>query len=169
MRLRLCALFSLLLTACTGLADGLEPVTDFQLNRYLGTWYEVARLDHRFERGLSRVSATYSQRDDGGVRVINRGQDAAGNWHQAEGKAYFVGEPTDARLKVSFFGPFYGGYNVLDLDPAYQLALVSSHNHDYLWILARQPQPDPAAIAALVAKAKRLGFATEHLIWPQQP
>ena len=168
MRSLLCLLGALLLTACTGLADGIRPVTGFQLDRYLGTWYEIARLDHSFERGLEQVSASYSLRSDGGVRVLNRGKQSDGRWREAEGKAYFVDNPDEARLKVSFFGPFYGGYNVIDLDPDYRLSLVTSYNHDYLWILSRSPTPPKAKVEALVARAKALGFATDRLIWVKQ-
>ena len=114
------------------------------------------------------MSATYSLRDDGGVKVLNRGLQSDGSWREAEGKAYFVDKPTEARLKVSFFGPFYGGYNVIDLDPDYQLSLVTSYNHDYLWILSRTPQPPKAKVDALIAKARGLGFATDQLIWVSQ-
>ena len=96
-----------ILSGCTGHPDGVQPVANFDLNRYLGVWYEIARLDHRFERGLSRVSAMYTLRDDGGVDVLNRGFDkSTGKWQEAKGKAYFIGQPTVASLKVSFFGPF---------------------------------------------------------------
>ena len=135
MRSLLCLFTALLLTACTGIADGIRPVTGFQLDRYLGTWYEIARLDHSFERGLDQVSATYSLRDDGGVKVLTRGKQSDGSWREAEGKASFVGDSDEARLKVSFFGPFYGGYNVIDLDPDYQLSLVTRYNHDYIRII----------------------------------
>ncbi|MGL4933124.1 MAG: lipocalin family protein [Aeromonas sp.] len=168
MRSLLCLLTALLLTACTGIADGIRPVSGFQLDRYLGTWYEIARLDHSFERGLEQVSATYSLRDDGGVQVLNRGKQSDGSWREAEGKAYLAGKPDEGRLKVSFFGPFYGGYNIIDLDPDYQLSLVVSYNHDYLWILSRTPNPSPEKLATLVAKAKALGFATDQLIWVKQ-
>ena len=133
MRSLLCLFTALLLTACTGIADGIRPVTGFQLDRYLGTWYEIARLDHSFERGLEQVSATYSLRDDGGVKVLNRGKQSKGSWREAEGKAYFVGNPDEARLKVSFFGPFYGGYNVIDLDPVH-----SNSMHKWIRWHARQ-------------------------------
>ncbi|MGL4251707.1 MAG: lipocalin family protein [Aeromonas sp.] len=168
MRSLLCLFTILLLTACTGIADGTRPVSGFQLDRYLGTWYEIARLDHRFERGLEQVNATYSLREDGGVKVLNRGKQSDGSWREAEGKAYFVGKPDEGRLKVSFFGPFYGGYNVIDLDPDYQFSLVTSYNHDYLWILARSPNPPKEQIDRLVAKARALGFATDQLIWVKQ-
>lgn len=168
MRTLILLVLTLLATACTGIPPGHQVVKPFQLDRYLGTWYEVARLDHGFERGLNRVTATYSLRDDGGVRVINRGQDEQGEWREAEGRAYFVGDSDEGRLKVSFFGPFYGGYNVIDLDPDYQLSLVTSYNHDYLWILSRSPNPPKEKVDALIAKAKGLGFATDRLIWVKQ-
>lgn len=168
MRTLILLVLTLLATACTGIPPGHQVVKSFQLDRYLGTWYEVARLDHGFERGLNRVTATYSLRDDGGVRVINRGQDEQGEWREAEGRAYFVGDSDEGRLKVSFFGPFYGGYNVIDLDPDYQLSLVTSYNYDYLWILSRSPNPPKEKVDALIAKAKGLGFATDRLIWVKQ-
>jgi apolipoprotein D and lipocalin family protein len=151
---------------CTGIPEGVSAVQDFELKRYLGTWYEIARLDHRFERGLSNVSATYTPRDDGGIDVVNRGYDAsAGEWDEATGKAYFIGEPDVGRLKVSFFGPFYGAYNILELDrEGYQYALVAGPNRSYLWILARSPDPDPATVERLVATAAELGFPTDELI-----
>lgn len=164
-----CVLCLLSLTGCVGLPDGVTPVSGFELSRYLGTWYEVARLDHRFERGLSQVTAQYSLREDGGVRVINRGYDAAaGSWQQAEGRAYFVQSPDTAYLKVSFFGPFYGSYVVFELDAEhYDYAFVSGPNHDYLWLLARSPQVSDTVRARFVTRARELGFATEDLIWDQ--
>ena len=166
MRSLFCLLTALLLTACTGIADGIRPVTGFQLDRYLGTWYEIARLDHSFERGLTRVSADYALRPDGGVRVQNRGFNPAKNrWQEAEGRAYFVLGPDTGYLKVSFFGPFYGAYIVAELDPDYRHVLVSGPNHDYLWILARTPHLEATVRDRLVARAKALGFATDELIW----
>ena len=159
-------LFLAMLTGCVGKPANVQPVTNFQLDRYLGRWYEVARLDHSFERGLSKVSAEYSMRDDGGVRVINRGYNAEkGEWKEAEGKAYFVQTPDVGYLKVSFFGPFYGSYVVFALDQEnYQYAMISGPDTDYLWILARQPQLDASIKSALIEKAKALGFATGQLI-----
>ncbi|HEY5790234.1 MAG TPA: lipocalin family protein [Gammaproteobacteria bacterium] len=159
------ALLVLLSAGCTALPEGLEPVRGFELERYLGRWYEIARLDHRFERGLSRVTADYGRRDDGGIRVLNRGYDAAaGSWKEAEGKAYFLGAGDVGSLKVSFFGPFYGGYHVLALDPEYRWALVAGPSRDYLWILAREPELDPAVRDALVGQAARAGFPVQGLI-----
>ena len=158
---------AMLLSSCAGTPEGLEPVSGFELDRYLGTWYEVARLDHRFERGLSNVTATYSLRDDGGVQVVNRGFDAnAGQWDEAVGKAYFVGAPDVGHLKVSFFGPFYGGYNVIELDKAgYQYALIAGPDRSLLWIMSRTPRPSPEQLQMLVDKAAELGFATDELIY----
>ncbi|MEQ8860930.1 MAG: lipocalin family protein [Pseudomonadales bacterium] len=159
----------LLLGACTGIPEGLEPVRGFDLDRYLGTWYEIARLDHRFERGLSRVTASYSRRDDGGVNVVNRGYDATeGQWDEATGKAYFTGDADVGRLKVSFFGPFYGGYNVIVLDEGYRFAMVTGPTRDYLWILARTPYLEPTLLKALVERARALGFDVDELIFVAQ-
>ncbi len=156
-----------LLAGCTGLPDGVTPVDHFQLERYLGTWYEIARLDHSFERGLSQVSAEYSLNADGSVKVINRGYSAGDNkWKQAEGKAYFVKRPDQGFLKVSFFGPFYGSYVILELDKKnYAYALVCGPDRSYLWILARSPKISDEVKNALVAKASDMGFKTENLIW----
>ncbi len=150
--------------------SGVTPVSDFELNRYLGRWYEIARLDHSFERGLSNVSATYGLRDDGGVKVLNRGyDDRAGAWKDAEGRAYFIGRPTVGSLKVSFFGPFYGGYHIVALDKAnYSWAMISGPNRDYLWILARTRQLSPTVLDELLRQARALGFATDQLILVKQ-
>lgn len=150
--------------------SGVNPVSDFELNRYLGRWYEIARLDHSFERGLSNVSATYGLRDDGGVKVLNRGyDDRAGAWKDAEGRAYFIGGPTVGSLKVSFFGPFYGGYHIVALDKAnYSWAMISGPNRDYLWILARTRQLSPTVLDELLRQARALGFATDQLILVKQ-
>jgi len=154
-------------SGCAGVPDGVEVVTEFELSRYLGTWYEIARLDHSFERGMSRVTANYSMRDDGGVAVVNRGYKLSKQeWEDATGKAYFVGSPDIGQLKVSFFGPFYGGYNIMELDKGgYQYALVAGPNRGYLWILARSPELDQETLDALVNKAKNLDFPTDELIY----
>ena len=155
-----------LVAGCGQIPDGLEAVDGFDKDRYLGKWYEIARLDHRFERGLEQVTASYSLREDGGIDVLNRGFDTAkGEWREARGKARFAGDPGTAMLEVSFFGPFYGGYNVLDLDPDYQIALVAGPTRDYLWILARRPDPPRGEIERLVRRAGELGFDTSALIY----
>ena len=160
-------LFLLGLAGCTSVPEGVTPVTGFESDRYLGTWYEIARFDHSFEDGLSRVTATYSKREDGGIRVLNKGYDAAtGEWDEAEGKAYFVSDETTGHLKVSFFGPFYASYVIADLDKDnYQYSLVTGPDRSYLWILARQPTLSQDVLDELLSKAKSLGYATDEFIW----
>ena len=156
---------TLLLTGCTGVPEGAHPISRLDVQRYLGTWYEIARFDHRFERGLECVTAHYSLRDDGLIRVINRGRNShSGKWQHAEGKAQPLSSPADGRLKVSFFGPFYSGYNVLSLDEHYQYALISGPNHGYLWILSRTPTLPQERYEALLAEAQAQGFDTSQLL-----
>ena len=155
-------------TACTGLPEGVEAVDSVDPERYLGTWYEIARLDHPFERGLRNVTATYSKREDGGIKVLNQGYSVEeGEWQSAEGKAYPIEEGRWNRLKVSFFGPFYGGYNIVALDDDYQWVMVVGPNRDYLWILARSPDLDRDIVNSLVAQAEALEFAVNELIFPE--
>ena len=163
----LTVLFALLLAGCAGMPENVRPVDNFRLDDYLGKWYEIARLDHSFERGLSRVSAEYTLRDDGGVKVVNRGYSAKeGKWKDVEGKAFFVQNPDQGYLKVSFFGPFYGSYIVFELDHGqYQYALVSGPSTSYLWILAREPKLDDGLRDELVKKAAARGFDTNALIF----
>lgn len=155
------------LTGCTGIPDNITPVDNFHIERYTGTWYEIARLDHKFERGLEKVSATYTLREDGGVNVLNRGYDVKNDeWKQVEGVAYFVDEPDVGHLKVSFFKPFYGSYIIFKLDEiAYQYALVCGANRDYLWLLARTPVIEKTLKDELVKHAAEKGFATNELIY----
>ena len=157
----------LTLAGCTGVPKNVEPVTPFDLDRYLGTWYEIARLDHAFERGLSEVSATYSMRDDGGVRVINQGFNEQGEIKLAEGRAYFIGDTDVGSLKVSFFGPFFGGYHIAKLDENYQMSLVIGPNTGYAWILARTPNPSVIDCQAFSNQAQAIGVDTEAWIWVQ--
>lgn len=155
--------------ACTGIPEGVKPIEQFELQRYLGKWYEIARLDHSFERGLSRVTAEYSLREDGGVRVVNRGySEKDREWEQAEGKAYFVGPPSEGHLKVSFFGPFYGSYIIFELDKDYGYAMVSGPSREYLWLLSRTPTVDDALKQRFIQRATMLGFNTDKLIWVHQ-
>jgi apolipoprotein D and lipocalin family protein len=161
------AVLVVLLAGCTGIPSNVTPVGNFDAKKYLGKWYEIARLDHSFERGLSDVSAEYSLRDDGGIRVVNRGyRESDKRWKQIEGKAYFVNRPDVGRLKVSFFWPFYGSYIVIALDEKdYQYSLVCGPNRSYLWLLAREPKLDPSIRANLLDQAHDLGFATNQLIF----
>ena len=168
--LGLAVVLGLGLGACsTSPPPGVQTVSPFQLDRYLGTWYEVARLDHRFERGLSRVSATYSLNPDGSVKVLNRGYNAGkAAWNEAEGRAVFTGDANTGSLKVSFFGPFYGGYHVIALDKDYQWAMVIGPDPSYLWILARDRQLPAGVRERLVGQATQAGVDTRSLIWVDQ-
>lgn len=159
------------LAGCTSTPEGVEPVTDFELDRYLGRWYEVARLDHSFEEGLSRVTATYSPREDGGITVLNRGySQEEGEWQSAEGKAFFVDDENIGHLKVSFFGPFYSSYVIFELDQeGYEYAFVSGYNTSYLWLLSRTPTVDASLMARFIDTAQKLGFDTDELIFVSHP
>ena len=154
------------LSACTGLPTGVQPVQDFKLNQYLGTWYEIARLDHSFERGLNNVTATYTLREDGGLKVVNKGYSSTDKrWKEAEGKAYFIDENNVGHLKVSFFGPFYGSYAVFGLDKKnYDYAYVSGYNTKYLWLLSRSTSVSKAVLDKFTKQSKALGFNTDNLI-----
>jgi apolipoprotein D and lipocalin family protein len=160
----------LLLGGCLGMPESVSPVSGFKLERYLGTWYEVARLDHSFERGLSRVTAEYRLRSDGGVSVLNRGYSQADQeWKEAEGKAYFVNTDSEGYLKVSFFGPFYGSYVIFELDhDNYQYAFVSGPDTDYLWLLSRTPVVSDKVLEKFTRMAKARGFDTSGLIYVDQ-
>lgn len=149
--------------------EPVKPVSGFELKNYLGKWYEVARLDHSFERGLSQVTAEYSLKNDGGVTVINRGfSEASDEWKEAEGRAYFVKEDSLGYLKVSFFGPFYGSYVIFELDrDHYQYAFVSGPNSKYLWLLSRTASVEPEVLQKFVDMSKERGFKTENLIYVQ--
>lgn len=157
----------LFLTGCVAIPENVKPVDNFELGKYLGKWYEIARLDHSFERGLTHVTADYSLRDDGGVRVLNRGFSVEdGSWDEAEGRAYFVKGVDQGYLKVSFFGPFYGAYVVFGLDHEhYQYSLVSGPDKSYLWILGRSPVMDEGIKNTLIEKAAAAGFDTDKLIF----
>lgn len=155
----------LLVSACLGMPDTIKPVQNFDKERYLGKWYEIARLENRFEKGLQRTTAEYSLRDDGGIRVLNRGFDPVKQeWKEAEGKAYFVNSDSEAYLQVSFFGPFYGSYVVFELDDDYQHSFVSGADHSYLWFLSRTPEVDAETLETFQQKASKLGFKMDELI-----
>lgn len=150
--------------------ESVTPINDFELDRYLGKWYEVARLDHSFERGLEQVSAEYSLREDGGVVVKNRGYSTEKQeWKEASGKAFFVNEQDKGHLKVSFFGPFYGSYIIFELDKEnYQYAFISGPNVKNLWFLSRTPTVKKEMMDHFIKQAKALGFNTEELIFVNQ-
>jgi len=164
---RLLFFVPILILGCVNIPENVSPVTGFNIDQYLGTWYEIARLDHSFERGLEKVTAEYSLRDDGGIKVVNKGFDSKKNiWKETIGKAYFIDDSDIGRLKVSFWGPFYGAYNIIDLDKEnYSYSLVCGPNKSYLWILAREPHMEESLKSKLVKKAKDLGFETEKMIY----
>jgi apolipoprotein D and lipocalin family protein len=159
-----------LLSGCVSVPDGVTPVKNFDLERYLGTWYEIARLDHSFERGMEQVTATYSLREDGSVTVANRGfvtDDA--QWEAANGVAKFTDAEDEGHLKVSFFGPFYASYVIFELDnEEYNYAFVTGPNRDYLWFLSRTPKVDEALKQKFLDKIEQLNFDTSELIWVAQ-
>jgi apolipoprotein D and lipocalin family protein len=144
-----------------------EPITGFDLEKYLGKWYEIARLDHRFERGMQKVTAEYSIRDDGRVKVVNRGF-KKGKWRKAVGKAKLAINENTGFLKVSFFGPFYGSYIIYKLADDYSYAFVAGDNTNYLWLLSRTPTVSNELIREFIVKAKELGFNTDELIFVEQ-
>lgn len=166
-RIALSLFLAFAVTGCAGLPDGVKPVEGFEVQRYLGKWYEIARLDHSFERGLSNISAEYSVKDNGDIRVLNRGyRESSSQWSEAEGTAKFVDAKDVGRLRVSFFGPFYGGYNIVDLDKEnYQYALIVGNNRKYLWILSRNPTLDSGIQKRLIDKASELGYPVGELIF----
>ena len=141
------------------------PIAALNLNRYLGEWYEIARFDHSFERGVEQAKANYTQNADGTIKVVNSGI-KNGKPKTAVGK----GKTTDTPglLRVSFFGPFYADYRVMLIDKDYSHALVGSGSADYLWILSRTPEVPETAKSELLAEAQRRGYDTDKLIWVRQ-
>jgi len=165
----ICLSFPFFLTGCIGIPEGVEAVDGFDIRRYTGTWYEIARLDHRFERGLSNVCAEYALREDDGIDVVNRGYDDKNQkWEEVKGRGYFVGDSTVGRLKVSFFGPFYAGYNVIALDKQdYSYAVVCGPDRSFFWILGRTPKIPANTLHDLLNFAQESGFDTQHLVYPK--
>ncbi|TXF79450.1 lipocalin family protein [Chryseobacterium sp.] len=157
------------LSACTPkIPDGATAVTGFSSEKYLGKWYEIARFDYRFERNLKNVTAEYALNENGTIKVLNKGYNTEKNkWAEAEGEARFVQDKTVARLKVSFFKPFWAGYNVIDLED-YRYALVAGDDLDYLWILSREKTIPENIKQRFLKKAKAIGYKTENLIWVEQ-
>lgn len=156
----------LIFNSCAvGIPKGATAVQNFEAEKYLGKWYEIARFDYRFERNMNNVTAEYSQNPDGSIKVDNRGFNYVKNeWKESIGEARFVNEPTEARLKVSFFKPIWAGYNVIDLVD-YQHALVAGNNLKYLWILSRGTSIPDDIKQRFLKKAQSLGYKTENLIW----
>jgi len=144
-------------------------VKDFNINKYLGRWYEIARIDYRYEKGLDNVTAVYSLRKDGLVRVDNKGFDTKKRkWRESIGKAKFRGSKTEGSLKVSFFLFFYAGYNIVFLDDHYLYALVAGDSEKYLWILSREKTIPATIRTKFLEHAEKLGYETNKLIWVEQ-
>ncbi|MGS0747567.1 lipocalin family protein [Halpernia sp. GG3] len=156
-----------LLNSCAiGLPKGAAAVQNFKADKYLGKWYEIARFDYVFEKNMNQVTATYFKKENGNLKVENRGYDYIKNkWKESVGEAKFVKNPTIGELKVSFFKPIWESYNVIDIDEDYKYALVVGNNLDYLWILSREKTLPESYKQRFLAKAKSLGFKTDDLIW----
>ncbi len=151
------------------LPDGAIPVSNFDVDRYLGKWYEVARFDYRFEKGLKNVTAHYSKNEDGSIKVVNGGEDIfSGEWKESTGKVKFISDEHTGRLRVSFFGPFYAAYNIIALDDNYHYALIAGNDLDYLWLLSRKPSMPEDIKTDYLKKATALGYNTDKLIWTEQ-
>jgi apolipoprotein D and lipocalin family protein len=159
-------LSTLFIVGCTQNHAPLPTVEKVDLNKYLGTWHEIARYEHSFEEGCSNVNATYSFREDGKIKVLNRCL-KNGKIDEAIGKAYPVDE-SNSKLKVSFFGPFYGNYWILMLDEGYNYAVIGEPSREYLWILSRTPKMEQATLDGILAKLPILGYTTDKLIWTPQ-
>ncbi|GAB4158019.1 MAG: lipocalin family protein [Planctomycetota bacterium] len=154
---------------CGRNTHNLKVVTGFSLDRYLGKWYEIARYPHSFEKGLSRVTATYTLREDGKIDVLNQGYNAAkGKWSDARGKAKFAGSQTEGHLRVSFFGPFYADYKIIALADDYSWAIVTSSSYNYFWILARQPRLEKALLEELITRSGEFGFDRARMEFVEQ-
>lgn len=157
------------LASCVTIPKGAKAVQPFDKQKYLGTWYEIARMDFKFERGLEKVSATYSLIDENTIRVDNKGYSTKDQkWKESIGKAKLAGHTSEGRLKVSFFGPFYAGYNVIAIDPEYRYALVAGNNLNYLWLLSRDKTMPQQVKDNYLGIARSLGYQTEKLVWTKQ-
>jgi len=163
-------LLAALLSGCAASTADIPAVRDFELERYLGTWYEIARLPHRFERDLDFVRAEYSRNSDGSVKVVNTGV-RDGEARTALGRAVPKdpgAKPPTGELRVSFFRPFYADYRIIELDPEYRYAVVTGSTRDHLWILSREPVMAKPRLSAILDRVKKLGFAVEKLEFPRQ-
>lgn len=157
-----------ILFSCKTIPNSVVAVTSFEKERYLGKWYEIARKDFKYERDLNNVTAEYSLNKDGSIKVVNKGYNTIKNeWASAIGKAKFVGDENVAMLKVSFFGPFYSGYNVIAIDKDYKYALVAGNDFDLLWILSRETQIPIEIKEKYLKIAEDFGYNTSDLIWVQ--
>jgi apolipoprotein D and lipocalin family protein len=156
----------LTLNSCATIPSGIEAIKPFDKVKYLGRWYEIARFDFRFERNLNNVTATYSLNRNGTIKVVNRGYDyVSGEWKEAIGKAKSAGDADEAKLKVSFFGPFYAGYNVIAIDNDYNYALIAGQNFKYLWLLSRETTMPDSVKESYLKIAQEAGYDVSALLW----
>jgi len=155
-----------LYSGCATIPKGASAVTNLDKAKYLGKWYETARFDFSFEKDLNNTTAEYTLRKDGYIAVLNKGYNYRKNkWESAQGKARFRGADTVGELEVSFFGPFYGGYNIIALDPDYKYALIAGSSTKYLWILSREKTIPDEIKQSYLATAESAGYDTGRLIW----
>lgn len=163
------AALSLTLSSCVSIPKGAKAVSPFEKDKYLGKWYEIARLDFKFEKGLDHVSATYSLINSDLILVQNKGFNVKQQkWKESTGKAKLTGNGMEGRLKVSFFGPFYSGYNVIAIDPEYRYAMVAGNNLNYLWLLSREKNIPENIKNDYLEKAKLLGYDIHKLVFTNQ-
>jgi apolipoprotein D and lipocalin family protein len=155
------------LSSCGGgIPEKATAVNNFDKARYLGKWYEIARLDFKYEKGLNNVTAEYSMNDNATIKVDNKGYDVEKDkWKQSIGKAKFVENDNVGMLKVSFFGPFYSGYNVIAIDQDYKYALVAGESLKYMWILSRETTIPEKIKTEYLKKAQEIGYNTSELVW----
>lgn len=175
-RMRLSALILplLLLSACVeprvNRSSGQPlPVASVDLDRYVGRWHEAARLPNSFEERCVAATAEYARREDGLISVRNVCTEADGSTRDAEGRARTTGQPGEGKLEVSFFGPFWGDYWVLQLAPDYSWSIVGEPEGRYLWILTREQTLSAAQKEDLRARAAAMGYQTDLLIWNEGP
>ncbi|MEN4762235.1 lipocalin family protein [Chryseobacterium sp. C39-AII1] len=157
----------LIFNSCSvGIPKGATAIQNFNAEKYLGKWYEIARFDYKFEKNMDNVTATYSKNEKGTIRVDNKGYDyIKKEWKESIGEAKFVNKETEARLKVSFFKPIWAGYNVIDIDENYQYALVVGNSTKYIWILSRTKEIPESIKQRFLEKAKNIGYNVDDLIW----
>ena len=160
---------SLILHSCRTIPRGVSAVDNFDKEKYLGKWFEIARLDYLFEKHLNNVTAEYSLENNGTIKVVNRGYNfKKQKQEKSVGKAKFADADTVGKLKVSFFGPFYAGYNVIAIDEAYKYALVAGKNHKYLWLLSREKTMPENIKQEYLSIAKKAGYHVDDLVWVAQ-
>jgi len=167
-RIYLLTMFSFIMVSCQKevIVDKAVPIKNFDVNRYLGTWYEIARFDFSFEKDLDNTTAHYTLNDNGDLKVLNSGFNTKSKqWKKADGTAKFRKDKTVGLLKVSFFGPFYSSYNIIALDPEYKYALVVGKDYDYLWILSRETTIPEHVKKEYLELATQIGYDISKLLW----